>query len=104
MHITTGTTTAVLDTLERDGYILRLADPDDRRRVLVDITPAAQSILDQALPAVQQLCTTIMAAIDTDAQEALLETLIAVGAALDATPDDLPPPAPRRPPRRLRRI
>ncbi len=104
MHITTGTTTAVLDTLERDGYIVRLADPDDRRRVLVDITPVAQSILDQALPAVQQLCTTVMAAIDEETQESLLEALTALGAALDASPDDLPPPAPRRPPKRLRRI
>ena len=55
MHISTATMTSVLDTLERNGYIVRQPDPADRRRVLVDITPAAQAVLDQVLPAVQQL-------------------------------------------------
>ena len=31
MHITSGTMTSVLDTLERNGYIERLTDSDDRR-------------------------------------------------------------------------
>jgi MarR family len=43
MHITSGTMTGVLDTLERNGYIHRQADPADRRRVLVDLTPAARA-------------------------------------------------------------
>src|SRR6266511_3008142 len=37
-----GAMTTVLDRLERAGLAHRLADPDDRRRVLVDITPDAR--------------------------------------------------------------
>jgi DNA-binding MarR family transcriptional regulator len=103
MHITTGTMTTVLDTLERNGYVCRFADPDDRRKVLVDITPAAQALLDQMLPAVQQVAQSVMGVLDDRALESLLETLATVRAAIDAAPDDLPPPAPRRPPPHLRR-
>ena len=48
MHYTTGTMTAILDILERKNYVRRMADPSDRRRVLVDITPEAQHLLDVA--------------------------------------------------------
>ena len=103
MHITTGTTTAVLDTLERGGYIRRSTDPDDRRKVLVDITPDAQALLDEMLPEVQQLITAVTAGIGDDVLEDLLGMLTTVHAAVDAAPEDLSSPLPRRPPGRLRR-
>ena len=48
--ITTGSMTSVLDTLEKRGLIRRMPHPDDRRKLLVDITPDAQAILDELLP------------------------------------------------------
>jgi DNA-binding MarR family transcriptional regulator len=36
--LTTGAVTAVIDRLERMGYVRRVADPADRRRVLVELT------------------------------------------------------------------
>jgi len=39
--LTSGAITAALDRLERAGLARRSHDPDDRRRVLVEITPAA---------------------------------------------------------------
>jgi DNA-binding MarR family transcriptional regulator len=98
MHITTGTMTTVLDTLERNGHIQRLADPDDRRRVLVDITPAARAVLDDLLPQVQQLAGAVMGALDDKTVHALLDTLAAVDAAVSNVPADLPRPAARRTP------
>lgn len=103
MHITTGTMTTVLDTLERNSYIRRLPDPNDRRRVLVDITPNAQTLLDQMLPEVQQQAKVVMSVLDDDTLHALLDTLATLTEAIDKTPEDLPPPAPRRTPRTLRR-
>ena len=43
--LTTGAVTGVIDRLERAGFARRLADPNDRRRVLVEVTPefAAQA-------------------------------------------------------------
>ncbi len=36
--LTTGALTAVVDRLEEKGYLRRVADPEDRRRVLVEVT------------------------------------------------------------------
>jgi DNA-binding MarR family transcriptional regulator len=103
MHISTATMTSVLDTLERNGHIRRQPDPADRRRVLVDITPAAQALLNQVLPEVQQIVTATLSPLGEQALHTLLGALDAANAALDAAPQDLPPPAPRRPPPQLRR-
>jgi DNA-binding MarR family transcriptional regulator len=103
MHISTATMTSVLDTLERNGYINRRPDPADRRRVLVDITPAAQALLDQVLPAVQQLVTATLSPLGDQALHTLLQALAAASGALGSAPDDLPPPAARRTPPELRR-
>ncbi len=102
MHVTSGTTTSVLDTLERKGYIRRLVDPGDRRRVLVDVTPAAQAVLDRMLPEVQQVCAVVMGALDEKALHTLLDALAVVRDAVAAVPDDLPLPVPRRTPPHLR--
>lgn len=40
-RLTTGAVTAVIDRLERAGYARRVADPSDRRRVLVEPTEKA---------------------------------------------------------------
>jgi DNA-binding MarR family transcriptional regulator len=103
MHITSGTMTSVLDTLEGNGYIRRHADPTDRRRVLVDLTPAAQAVLDRLLPEVQQAVTAVMGTLDDQALHSLLDHLTVVREALAAAPTDLPPSPPRRTPPHVRR-
>jgi DNA-binding MarR family transcriptional regulator len=97
MHITSGSMTSVLDALGRNGYVERLTDPDDRRRVLVDVTPDAQAVLNRLLPEVVQTTTADRELYD------FLDTLRRIRAAIAAAPDDLAPPAPRRMPRNLRR-
>jgi len=103
MHITSGTMTSVLDTLERNGYIKRLTDPDDRRRVLVDVTPEAQAVLNRLLPEVVQTTTAVMAGIDDTELYEFLGTLARIREAIAAAPDDLPHPPLRRTPRDLKR-
>lgn len=103
MHITSGTMTSVLDTVERKGYIRRLADADDRRKVLVDVTPEGQAVLDRMLPEVQQLCAAIMGAVGDRQLQAIVDALAMVREGIANVPAELPPPAPRRTPARLRR-
>ena len=43
--LSTGAVTAVVDRLERAGYARRVADPSDRRRVLVELTPKAHELI-----------------------------------------------------------
>jgi DNA-binding MarR family transcriptional regulator len=40
--LTSGAVTAMLDRLEQAGYVRRLRDPADRRRVLVELTDKAR--------------------------------------------------------------
>lgn len=40
--LTTGAVTAVIDRLERAGHVRRVRDEQDRRRVLVEMTPEAR--------------------------------------------------------------
>lgn len=103
MHITSGTVTALLDNLERKGYVERLSDADDRRRVLVDITPKAQAVLDEMLPAVQQVSRAMVEPLGPKGQQALIDALAEVRAALADLPDELPEPAPRKRPKHLTR-
>ncbi len=103
MHITSGTVTSLLDNLERKGYIVRSNDPEDRRRVLVDITPAAQTLLDEALPAVQQVAALVTEGISAERQDVLLGILADLRAAVAAIPNELPLPKPRNRPERLSR-
>ena len=103
MHITSGTITSLLDNLERKSYIVRSSDRDDRRRVLVDITPAAQAVLDEALPAIQQVAGQLIDRIGRQRQQALLDILDEIRAAAIDLPDDLPEPQSRKRPKRTAR-
>ena len=103
MHITSGTVTSLLDNLERQDYVVRSADANDRRRVLVDITPAAQAVLDEVLPAIQQVSRKIIDGIGVQRQQALLDTLDDIRQAIVELPDTLPAPQPRQRPNRLTR-
>src|SRR6185436_5057826 len=84
--ITTGSMTSVLDTLEKRGLIRRMAHPDDRRKLLVDITPEAQAILDSLLPSFHARERAVISnALTTSEQRTLLDLVAKVQhAALEA--------------------
>ena len=97
--ITTGSVTSLLDNLEKRGLIRRLPHPEDRRKLLVEITPAAQAIVDELLPRLHaRERDVISAALSTDEQHVLLRLITKVQhAALDAQSTPLASaPIPRR--------
>jgi DNA-binding MarR family transcriptional regulator len=48
--VTTASVTSLLDNLERRGLIRRLPHPEDRRKLLIETTPAGKEIVDHLLP------------------------------------------------------
>lgn len=50
--VTTPTVTGLIDTCERKGWVERRRHPTDRRKVIVDITPAGKRLLSVVEPQV----------------------------------------------------
>jgi MarR family 2-MHQ and catechol resistance regulon transcriptional repressor len=52
--VTRATVTGLLDSLERRGFVRRLANPADRRSLLIEITPAGIAVLGALRTAVHR--------------------------------------------------
>src|SRR5262249_20364537 len=53
LHVTSGATTRVIDSMVEAGHVVRSPDPRDRRRVLVRLTPPAMLIVDRTFEALR---------------------------------------------------
>ena len=82
--VTSGTMTSLLDTLERRGLIRRVPHPSDRRKLLVDITDEARTVLDRLLPRVHGASRDAFAVLSDAECEVLVRLLARVQARLDA--------------------
>jgi hypothetical protein len=49
MGLTTGAVTRVIDRLEQAGYVRRIPDPTDRRRVIVELVPEKMHAVEAAM-------------------------------------------------------
>ena len=58
--VTTASITSLLDTLQRRGLVERRPDPDDRRRLLITITPAARDLVRRYVPEIVALQASVM--------------------------------------------
>lgn len=61
LMITTGSMTSLLDTLEKRGLVRRQPHPSDRRRLLVELTPEGQALVDAFLPELVAVQTELVA-------------------------------------------
>jgi DNA-binding MarR family transcriptional regulator len=82
--VTTASVTSLLDTLERRGFVERRADPGDRRRLLVAITPPAQDLVRQYVPEVVALQAAVMSGIGEEDRQHLIAVLTRVSEAIAA--------------------
>lgn len=96
--VTTGSMTSLLDNLEKRDLIRRRPHPEDRRKLLIDVTPAAQAIIDELLPALHaRERDVITAALTASEQRTLLRILAKLQrAAADARSAPAPDGAVRR--------
>jgi DNA-binding MarR family transcriptional regulator len=76
--IASATMTATLDLLERRGWIRRTPNPDDRRSVLIEITPDGRATADQLLPGIRTIERSILSALTEDERAHLLDLLAKV--------------------------
>lgn len=97
--VTTASMSSLLDTLERRGFVRRLPHPEDRRKILVEITDPAREVVDQVLPLVHAAATEAFAVLEPSERELLTEALGRVRARLsDIRSEEPRAPEPRRRP------
>ena len=73
--LASATMTAVLDTLERQGWIRRTPNPDDRRSVLIEITPEGRELADRFIPGLHIVERRVMSALTRRERHQLLALL-----------------------------
>ncbi len=71
--------------LLKSGYITRVADPEDRRRAILDLTPKGMDVYRQIVPLVQEVEAEMLAALSADDRAGLDNALARIEAYLDRT-------------------
>jgi DNA-binding MarR family transcriptional regulator len=83
LMLTSSGTTKRLDRLERAGLIARESDPDDRRGVLISLTPKGREAVEDALVAHMENERRLLAGLTTAEQRQLADLLRKLQLSLD---------------------
>lgn len=92
--VTRATMTGLIDTLERDGFVIRESDPSDRRMMSVRLTPKAEAFLSDMLPGHFQLMASLMRPLEESERHTLVKLLnkvISSASALRSAPEEPEP-------------
>ncbi len=85
------TVTGIVTRLERGGLVERRADEEDRRRVLVDLTPKGETLLATAPLPIQQSFITAFERLEEWERSLILSSLQRVGGMMEASGLDAAP-------------
>lgn len=91
VSLSQGTVTDILNRLEQRGFIRRLRDTRDRRRVLVEVTLAGLALLQQSPPLLQDRFIQRFHDLHEWEQTQLLSSLQRIAAMMDAEDIDAAP-------------
>ena len=83
LSLSSGATTNRLDGLEEAGYLTRTRDPEDRRSVLVDVTPAGRDLLDKVVDAQGGEERDLLAVLDVEDRDRLNDLLRSIVRSID---------------------
>jgi DNA-binding MarR family transcriptional regulator len=75
LMLTSGTMTNRLDRLERDGFIARRPDPNDRRGTLVCMTQKGMAVIDAAMAEHMENERNLLSALGAEEQQQLAQLL-----------------------------
>ena len=73
--VTRATMTGLIDTLEKDGMVVREQDPRDRRTIHVRLTAQGRDMLEAMLPDYFQCVSSIMMPLDQTERQELIRLL-----------------------------
>ena len=102
--VASASTTATLDLLERQDWIRRMPNPEDRRSTLVEVTPAGRDVADRLLPGIRTLERDALDQLTLDERTQLLGLLEKILTRMATLAEAAPTPleGSRHPPARLR--
>jgi MarR family 2-MHQ and catechol resistance regulon transcriptional repressor len=80
-----GNTTLVVDNLEKHGWVRRERQKDDRRKILVHLTPEGRRVISEMVPRHVEAIVKEMQRLDASEQEALRRICRKLGRAGDET-------------------
>ncbi len=88
--VRSATMTGIIDTLEKEGQIERVPDPDDRRKVIVRITDAGVKLMKDFLPGHQEKIREMLSGLTLKERQTLLRLMEKLhGGVLGVVDDDL---------------
>lgn len=90
--VSSASATSVLDTLERRGLLIRRPHPEDRRKLVIELTDEGRAMIDQILPGVHKLETRVMAALTKTERAQLLRLLGKVQSSAAIVAAEVPEP------------
>lgn len=85
--VTRATVTGLLDSLEGRGYVRRTANPDDRRSLIVEITPSGLAVLQQLRTLIHRNEKAWMSVLGDRELDAYIATLHRIQDSVDGAPD-----------------
>jgi DNA-binding MarR family transcriptional regulator len=86
--VTRATMTGLIDTLEKDRWVLREPDPDDRRTVRVRLTEEGRTVLENIVPDYFQCVADLLNPLSEPERKKLVELLQKIQAGLPAAIGD----------------
>jgi len=81
-HLSAASVTSMLQRMERDGWVVRERDPDDRRVLRVYLSDKSRELYDEAEASFQEMERGILRVLRPDEQEKLHELLSKLHAGL----------------------
>jgi DNA-binding MarR family transcriptional regulator len=90
--VSSASATSVLDTLEKRELLVRRPHPDDRRKLVIELTDAGRAIIDQVLPGVHTLETRVMAVLTPEERAELIRLLAKVQGSAATIAAEVPEP------------
>jgi DNA-binding MarR family transcriptional regulator len=84
--LSSGAMTNRLDRLEGSGLVARQPDPNDRRSLIIELTPKGKSLVDQAISLRLEEANEAVSSLDDSERQELIRLLRKLFAAQEASP------------------